>query len=64
MAHKIAKLLLERADSFADRKKAIKAAMDLGMPLHEIEEYLEWLDLANGDHRAGQDSGTREQSTE
>ena len=45
MAHEIAKLLLEHADSFLERTEAIKAAVDLGMPLNEIEEYLDWLDL-------------------
>ena len=45
MAHKIAKLILEHAASFVDRKEAIRSAIRLGMPLHEIEEYLDWLDL-------------------
>ena len=45
MVHEIAKLLLENADTILDRKKAIQAALDLGMPLHEIEEYLDWIDL-------------------
>lgn len=44
MAHKIAKLLLEQAGSFLERTQAIAAALSLGMPLHEIEEYLDWLD--------------------
>ncbi len=44
MAHKIAKLLLEHADSFLERTEAIKSALQLGMPLSEIEEYLDWLD--------------------
>ena len=45
MAHEIAKLLLEQADSFLKRQEAIKEALDLGMPLREIEEYLDWLDI-------------------
>jgi DNA-binding transcriptional MerR regulator len=45
MAHKIAKLLLEHADTFLERAEAIKTAMSLGMPLQEIEEYLDWVDL-------------------
>jgi len=44
MAHEIAKLMLEHAESFLDRQEAIKSAMALGMPLNEIEEYLDWLD--------------------
>jgi hypothetical protein len=44
MSHQIAKLLLEHAATFLDRTEAIKAAMDLGMPLDEIESYLDWLD--------------------
>jgi DNA-binding transcriptional MerR regulator len=44
MANKIAKLLLEQADTFLERTKAIETALYLGMPLHEIEEYLDWLD--------------------
>lgn len=45
MAHEIAKLLLEHADSFADRSKAVAQAYELGMPLAEIEAYLDWLDM-------------------
>lgn len=44
MAHEIAKLLLEQAETFLDRTKAIETAMSLGMPFNEIEEYLDWLD--------------------
>ena len=44
MAHKIAKLMLEHADTFLERTKAIETALYLGMPLQEIEEYLDWLD--------------------
>ena len=45
VVHEIAKRRLEQADTFLERTKAIEAAMDLGMPLHEIEEYLDWLDM-------------------
>ncbi len=45
MSHKIAKLLLEHADGFVKRSQAVAEAMKLGMPLHEIEEYLDWLDI-------------------
>jgi hypothetical protein len=44
MAHEVAKLLLEHAGTFLERTEAIKAASSLGMPLREIEEYLDWLD--------------------
>jgi len=44
MAHEIAKLLLEHAETFLERAEAIKSALSLGMPLAEIEEYLDWLD--------------------
>ncbi len=45
MANDIAKLLLEKATTPLDRAKAVRVAMRLGMPLHEIEQYLDWLDL-------------------
>ena len=44
MAHEIAKLLLEHAGTFLERTEAVKSAMALGMPLSEIEEYLDWID--------------------
>jgi len=45
MAHEIAKLLLEHAGTAIERGTAIEAAVRLGMPLHEIDQYLEWLSL-------------------
>lgn len=44
MAHEIAKLILEHAESNGERAAAIRTALSLGMPLHQIEEYLDWLD--------------------
>ena len=44
VAHEIAKLLLEHAGTFLQRQEAIQSALYLGMPLHEIERYLDWLD--------------------
>ena len=41
MAHEIAKLLLEHADTFLKRGEAIQTALDLGMSLQQIEEYLD-----------------------
>jgi DNA-binding transcriptional MerR regulator len=45
MAHEVAKLMLEHAETLLERTEAIKVALSLGMPLHEIEAYLDWLDL-------------------
>jgi hypothetical protein len=44
MPHEIAKLILEHAESFLEREDAIRTAMSLGMPLNEIESYLDWVD--------------------
>lgn len=46
--YEIAKLILEHADSICERQQAVKTALYLGMPLHEIEEYLDWLDAVRG----------------
>jgi len=54
MAHEIAKLLLEYADSFADRTEAVKVAHGLGMPLHEIQDYLDWLDATKPPRTEGE----------
>jgi DNA-binding transcriptional MerR regulator len=62
MSHEIAKLLLEHASTFLERTEAVKSALSLGMPLNEIEEYLDWLDAvkqAGPDDAAG--SGPSEQ---
>ena len=48
MAHEIAKLLLEHAETFLARTEAIDTALSLGMPLNEIESYLDWLDQMHG----------------
>ena len=42
VTHEIAKLLLEHADTFLQRSEAVQSALELGMPLIEIEEYLDW----------------------
>jgi len=44
MAHDKAKRLLANASTFDERQKAILEAIQLGMPLIRIEEYLDWLD--------------------
>ena len=51
MAHEIAKLMLEHAGTFLERTEAIRVALSLGMPLNEIEEYLDWLDATRGPPR-------------
>jgi DNA-binding transcriptional MerR regulator len=52
MAHEIAKLLLEHAETFLERTEAIKSALSLGMPLADIEEYLDWLDSVRNQDQA------------
>ena len=52
MSHEIAKLLLEHAETFLERTEAIKAALSLGMPLNEIQDYLDGLDSVRGRDRA------------
>jgi len=59
MSHEVAKLLLEHAESFLERTEAIKAALDLGMPLAEIEAYLDWLDTVRGEVGDSRDSDHR-----
>jgi len=56
MAHEIAKALLESAQTARERLEAIKSAMRLGMPLSQIEQYLDWLDA----RRMNQDSEQRQ----
>ncbi len=44
MASQIAKLMLHVANTVSDRQEAVRTAISLGIPLHEIEEYLDHLD--------------------
>ncbi len=44
VAHTSPKFLLACAPGLAERQQAILAALSQAMPLHEIEEYLDWLD--------------------
>ncbi len=46
VSHEIAKLLLEHAGTFLARQEATESAVYMGMPLREIEQYLDWLDTA------------------
>jgi len=57
MAHEVAKLMLEHAGTFVERTEAIKVALNLGMPLNEIEDYLDWLDAIRGDDSNKGDDG-------
>ncbi len=41
----IARQLLEQAKSLAQRQKAIRDAIGLGMSLADIEQHLDWLEL-------------------
>lgn len=61
MSHEIAKLLLEHAETFLERTEAIKSALSLGMPLHEIEQYLDWLDSVRGTDKSPPRSSGRKQ---
>ncbi len=64
MTHKIAKLLLEHAESFLERSEAVKVAMSLGMPIHEIEAYLDWLDMVRNRSAPDESSASMDQGTE
>jgi hypothetical protein len=44
MTYEDAKRLLHQALTATQRRDAIEAALGMGMPLHLIEEYLDWLD--------------------
>ena len=44
MTHETAKKLLTSAKTPQQRVVAVKAAFSVGMPLNEIEQYLDWLD--------------------
>ena len=50
MPHEIARLMLEQANTFLDREEAIRTALSVGMPLSEIEAYLDWLDLMRSEN--------------
>jgi hypothetical protein len=58
VAHEIAKLMLEHAGTFLERAEAIHVALNLGMPLREIEEYLDWLDATRGPLHDSSDGGS------
>lgn len=45
MSYEMAERLLESAATPPERANAIAQAIAMGMPLKQIEEYLDWLDL-------------------
>jgi hypothetical protein len=45
MAHEVAKMHLAQARNLQQRAEAVRAAISLGMPLDQIEVYLDWLDF-------------------
>ena len=53
--YEIAKLILEHADSIGERRDAIRSALFLGMPLNEIEAYLDWLEIVRGNKKTPAD---------
>jgi DNA-binding transcriptional MerR regulator len=59
MSHSIAKLILENARTAREREKAIERALALGMQLHEIEEYLDWLDAIRRRDESQDDSASK-----
>ena len=63
MAHENAKSILKKANTDAERTDAIRTAIQLGMPLTEIQDYLDWLDQMRGinsneDHSADLDDNS------
>lgn len=53
MNHAVAKGVLEHAATPQERTEAVEAAQHLGMPLCEIEEYLDWIDGLDLDDEDG-----------
>ena len=62
MAHEIAKLILEHADTFVERQDAIRTAMNLGMSFEQIEAYLDWLDVVQDRNEPKRQDNDRAQS--
>jgi hypothetical protein len=66
MAHEAAKAHLKQAKTRSEREQAVRAAFRLGMPLREIEDYLDWLDTVGQppqgphSHRRPPQSGSAE----
>ena len=60
MSYEIAKILLEHAQTFLDRTEAIQAALQLGMPINEIQAYLDWIDLMRSQGGRSKQNGKAE----
>ena len=50
MSHDDAKRLLRQAATFDQRVEAVRKAFELGMPLWDIEEFLDWIDRLPAGH--------------
>ena len=57
MAHEIARLRLEQAGTFRERTEAVEAALCVGMPLWQIEQYLDLADAAEPRHKPARVAG-------
>jgi hypothetical protein len=47
VAYEDIKLLLAQAATVAERTEAIRAAISQGIPINQIEEYLDWFDTVH-----------------
>ncbi len=59
MAEQDPKSLLREASTPEARQRAVAAALDLGMPLSQIEEYLDWLDAMGHPAKPGDHTSAR-----
>lgn len=57
MTHEIARLRLEQAGTFRERTEAVEAALCVGMPLWQIEQYLDLADAAEPRHKPAKAAG-------
>jgi hypothetical protein len=49
MDHDAAKAVLFQADTQAQRTEAVAQALELGMPLTQIQDYLDWVDATRAE---------------
>jgi len=50
MANEKAKLLLESANDYFERITAVQLALQSGMTMEEVEDYLDWLRLLRAEN--------------
>ncbi|GAA4422485.1 MULTISPECIES: hypothetical protein [Bremerella] len=62
MANEKAKLLLENATNYFERISAVQSALQLGMPMEDIEDYMDWLRLLRAEHCQMATAGSTESS--